>query len=141
VATHSPKPISAHTKIGASPITHSDDVANSEEGRQLLAQAIRSRDPEVIWEIGNFGLAPRLDDELENPELAWLLAACQRGLDCAPRSESVRSLCIYDVNCQPYESVSDIFRRGSGNEYPQIEARARWINEKLDAGDWAALGF
>jgi hypothetical protein len=35
----------------------------------------------------------------------------------------------------------DIFRRARGDDYPEIEARARWINEKIDAGDWETLGF
>ena len=133
--------IASHRKPDSSPSGHSEELTNSEEGRRLLASAIRSGDPEVLWEIGNFGLAPKLDDDLAVPELAWILAACQRGVDCSPQSDTVRAMCVYDPNCQPYESAADILRRTDGTGFPALEARARWINEKIDAGDWAALGF
>ena len=29
----------------------------------------------------------------------------------------------------------------AADEFPEIEARARWISEKIDAGDWESLGF
>jgi len=51
------------------------------------------------------------------------------------------AFCRYDPNCQPYESVADLFRRARGDDFPELEARARWISEKVDAGDWEALGF
>lgn len=107
----------------------------------LLAEPLLSRDPEVIWEIGDFPLVPDSNDEYENEGMAWMIAACQRGLDCSPKSDAVETLCLWDYACQPYESVTDILRRAKGEEIVLIEARARWINEKIDAGDWAALGF
>jgi hypothetical protein len=50
-------------------------------------------------------------------------------------------MCIYDRACQPYETVADLIRRATQNDFPALETRARWINEKIDAGDWKALGF
>jgi len=124
--------------------TRSDDPEKREERRQRVATALRSRDPEVIWEIGialvgYATTAEDLDSSIEVP--AWMLVACQRGVDCSPESERVRFQCQFDLACQPYESMTDILRRGSGNTFPEVEARARWINEKIDAGDWEALGF
>ena len=120
-----------------------DGAAREKESRRLASMAIRSRDPAVIWEIADSPLNKSGgDDEPDGiNDQAWFLAACQRGFDCSPQSNAVRGFCRYDQGCQPYESVSDIFRRANGNEYPQIEDRARWINEKIDAGDWEALGF
>lgn len=124
------------------PSTSSDDDANREQRRSLMAKAVRSRDPEVIWEIGNTTLGVLgAASETTREDLSWHLAACQRGFDCSPQSEGVRWFCMWDRACQPYESVHDIFRRAVGDELPEIEARARWINEKIDAGDWEALGF
>jgi hypothetical protein len=133
--------IASHRNVDLPLSGDSEELTNSEEGRRLLASAIRSGDPEVLWEIGNFALAPKTDDDLAIPEQAWLLAACQRGLDCSPQSDAVRAMCIYDPNCQPYETVADVLRRADGTGFPDLEARARRINEKIDAGDWSALGF
>ena len=129
--------------------SENDNAERVEERRRLVAKAIRSREPEVIWEIGNTPLdfERRDDDEMgevaeyEVDHQAWWLAACARGLDCSPRSEIVSRLCRFDPGCQPYESVADILRRGNEAEFPEIEARARWISEKIEAGDWEALGF
>jgi hypothetical protein len=119
-----------------------DNDEKREQRRSLVAKAVRSREPAVIWEIGNtpLGVLPSNGEE-DQEDKAWYLAACQRGLDCSPQSEGVRWLCMWDRACQPYESVHDIFRRAVGDELPDLESRARWINEKIDAGDWEALGF
>jgi len=135
-------------------VGEADDAAKVEERRRLVAMAIRSREPEVIWEIGSTPLDFKREvievegvkelvesNEYDLDHMAWWLAACTRGFDCSPRSEIVWQLCRFDPNCQPYETVTDLVRRASGNGFPEIEARARWINEKIDAGDWEALGF
>lgn len=124
------------------PSSSADNVANREQRRSLVAKAIRSRDPEVIWEIANTppgDLGPEGDADTE--QMAWYFAACQRGFDCSPQSEGVRWACMWDRACQPYESVHDVFRRARGDDLHEIESRARWINQKIDAGDWEALGF
>jgi len=117
------------------------DPDKREEPRSLVAKAIRSRDPEVIWEIGLAPLDIDPANEAVSDHRAWWLAACLRGFDCSPQSGWMWQMCRYDPNCQPYESWPDLLRRTSGNDFPEIEARARWINEKIDAGDWEALGF
>jgi len=118
------------------------DAEFSAQLRAMLAGPLKSRDPEVVWEIGGFEFAEYDEDgEYDRESMAWNIAACQRGFDCSPQSEAVRWLCMYDRACQPYESVIDILRRARGDEMDAVEARARWINEKIDAGDWASLGF
>jgi hypothetical protein len=129
-----------------------DDAAGREARRLKLAEALRSRDPEVIFEIGTaLYITEAIKDETEGEEsereesrwdeTEWVLAACFRGLACSPRSEIARRLCLFDRACQPFESVVDILRRGYPAEFPVMEEHAREINEKLDAGDWAGLGF
>ena len=124
--------------------TNGDDPTKREKRLSQVANALRSRDPEVIWELGDtvhgIGLEPEGDDPGWD-NLAWNLAACLRGFDCSPQSEAVRMMCIYDRACQPYETVADLIRRATQNDFPALETRARWINEKIDAGDWKALGF
>jgi hypothetical protein len=124
-------------------VSTTDDVAGRQkESERLLSLAIRSRNPEVIWEIARSPIslqADGIDHDLNH--FAWLLAACHRGLDCAAQSEVVMMVCRLDTSCQPYETAADIFRRWRADSFPEIETRARWINEKIDAGDWEALGF
>lgn len=148
--------VTAQQQFRESIRTNGDNDARAEQRRSLVAQAIRSRDPEVIWEIGDTPVKPfkpvteedtegvaedDTEDESQVNQFAWFVAACQRGFDCSAQSNAVRVLCSFDRNCQPYETVTDIFRRSIGNVFPEIDARARWINEKIDAGDWEALGF
>ena len=119
-----------------------DDPAAREARRLTLAEALRSRDPEVIFEIGSsLFVTLASNDERAWDETEWVLAACFRGLDCSPQSEVARRLCLFDRACQPYESVVDIVRRGNPTEFPAMEEHARSINGKIDEGDWAALGF
>lgn len=121
---------------------NSDDAASREERRRAVAKALRSRDPAVIWEIGNSPyITVPIDGEPGWDSMVWSLAACLRGFDCSPQSEAVRLMCLYDRACQPYETVADIIRRVPDIDFPELEARARDLNEKMDDGDWEALGF
>ena len=38
------------------------------------------------------------------------------------------------ANAMPDDTVMDIIRRGAGNDFDEIERRARELNEKIDAG-------
>jgi hypothetical protein len=117
-----------------------DDDATLEARRRLVGKAIRSRDPAVVSAVADVILEPE-GQGYEWDHLAWRLAACQRGFDCSPQSDFVKWSCYFDASCQPYETAYDLIRRATGNDFPDVEARARWINEKIDGGDWEALGF
>ena len=117
-----------------------EDDATLEARRRLVGKAIRSRDPAVVSAVADVILAPE-GQGYEWDYLAWRLAACQRGFDCSPQSDFVKWSCYGDTNCQPYETAIDLIRRATGNDFLEVEARARWINEKIDAGDWEAMGF
>ena len=74
--------------------------------------------------------------------MIWLLAACERGYDCSRQSEWYKLRCSFDPACQPYENgVVDVARRDTGNRFPDVERRARELNEKLDQGRFDELGF
>ncbi len=49
--------------------------------------------------------------------------------------------CLWDWNCQPYETLPDVIQRAAGSSFPAIEVRAREINALIDAGKWEELGF
>jgi hypothetical protein len=111
-----------------------------EDARELVRKALESRDPEVIFSAGRLVALRREDLEQDHDMLAWMLAACSRGLDCGPSAERTRTLCRFDNNCQPYESMVDMARR-LVDDFPGVEARSREIDRLIDAGDWDALGF
>jgi hypothetical protein len=68
-----------------------DDAARDKESRRLLSMAIRSRDPAVIWELGEMPTRNAgAEGDRDGEEVAWFLAACQRGFDCTPQSDAVR---------------------------------------------------
>ena len=49
-------------------------------------------------------------------------------------TEWKRLLCEVDSQCHRDDTVMDIIRRGVGNDFDEIERRARELNEKIDAG-------
>jgi hypothetical protein len=111
-------------------------------GRRQLGSALRSRDPEVIFEIAEvIHLSGAPDADRETISAEWRMAACLRGLDCSSSSEIVRGFCLWDRDCQPYESLPDVLHRHVGAGFPAVEARAREINALIDAGKWEELGF
>ena len=77
---------------------------------------------------------------------AWLAdAACERGLDCSP--SATHAVQGHAISCRTASRTSplvDMLRR-EREGFPALEAKAREINEKLDAatrGTWLlALGF
>jgi len=43
-------------------------------------------------------------------------------------------LCEVDSQCHRDDTVMDVIRRGAGNDFDEIERRARELNEKIDDG-------
>jgi hypothetical protein len=118
----------------------SEKPADNDAGAvDMVLEALRSRDPEVIWEIG--ALQPVLDGDEDERTLrsrAWMLAACQRGYDCE-NSAWMEFDCRFDQLCAQDRNATDFFRRTTGLDFPEIEARAKVINANLDAEAWEAL--
>jgi hypothetical protein len=109
-----------------------------EAAQRLATEALQSKDPAVVAGMGElatlasgFGGSPAQFD--------WLVAGCQRGLDCSPQSEFVTQWCRGDPNCQPFEDVEAILRRISPAQYDDIERRAREINRRIDEGRFEEL--
>jgi hypothetical protein len=111
------------------------------DARRLARESLASRDPAVIWEMASLS-SVRADAASRNDldSMAFARAACDRGLDCSAGSEPAAQWCRVVPDCQPYESVQDLLLRSSVSP-AALEARAKQINELIDAGDWQALGF
>lgn len=109
--------------------------------RQLAFDALRSKDPEVVLAMADVAHTlgtPAADFR----ELEWVIAACQRGLDCSPGSALAAHFCRGDTSCQPYEGVEAQLRRilSGEYEYDDFERRAREINQLIDQDRFDELG-
>lgn len=111
-------------------------LASREEARRLAFEALRTRDPKVMAQVGQVAANLAGDDAAaaRKAQWAWPLAACLREAQCESLTEWMRLFCNVDTQCQPFETPLDIIRRQAGNDYDEIERRARELNEKLDAG-------
>lgn len=106
------------------------------DAQQLALEALRTRDPDVVARMGDVAANLAGGDPEEARKVAWVwrLAACQREVACDSMTDWLRLFCNIDTQCQPFETPVDIIRRKAGNDFDEIERRARELNEKLDAG-------
>jgi hypothetical protein len=118
--------------------------ASNEPPDELLAAAVRSRDPIALWNVGELQhlLNPTLSDaENQNKMLAWQLVACRRGYDCGPNAQWVVNACyLADMVC-PGRTGEELIQNQAGQRLAAVEQVAYDISDKLDAGDWQGLGF
>jgi hypothetical protein len=73
--------------------------------------------------------------------MAWLLVACQRGYDCSSKSEWLMMSCTYTQQCASYANPTDFVRDAAGDDWPDVQQRAREIADSIDAGRWNELGL
>ena len=105
-----------------------------DEARRLAFEALRTRDPDVMAQMGDVAANLARDPvEARRQQWVWPLAACMRD-DCESMAEWRRLFCNIDTQCQPFETPVDLIRRHAGSDFDLVERRARELNEKLDAG-------
>lgn len=121
-----------------------EDFANDlrTSAHQMIARAIKSREPAAIWKIGDMQRAlSGSERDAESEQWVWRLAACKRGYECGPTAPWVKFACRFDVNCQPYESGIDLIRRFTSQDFYAVQERAEALDKRLDEGAWAELGL
>jgi hypothetical protein len=120
--------------------TPDNSGATRDEARRLAMEALRNRDPLVMAQMGDVAANLAADDPAESRKQQWMwpLAACLRETKCDSMAEWMRIFCNIDTQCQPFETPIDVIRRQAGNDFYEIERRARELNEKLDAGTLTA---
>jgi hypothetical protein len=111
-------------------------LAARDEARRLALESLRTRDPKVMAQMGSVAANLAGDDAAaaRKAQWVWPLAACLRETHCESMADWMRLFCNIDTQCQPFETPVDIIRRQAGNDYDEIERRARELNEKIDAG-------
>ena len=110
--------------------------AAQSEARVLAFDALRSKDPEVVWWLASTAAFLTGDEagEVQKRQWTWRMAACFREPNCDSMTEWKDLLCEADPQCHRDDTVMDIIRRGAGNDFGEIERRARELNEKIDSG-------
>jgi hypothetical protein len=108
------------------------------DARELLAKAIVSGDPHVLWMLGE--LRPALGGSAEDTNKerwAMELAACSRGLDCSPEAKWVKRYCKADPAnlCPINANAEEMIRSNTGSDFEMIKLRAQEINALIDAGN------
>jgi TPR repeat protein len=122
--------------------SNSVEVGNGADPRELLKSAVRSKDPEVIFSIGEAqSLLNPSNSDTNATRFAWWLVACQRGFDCSGDAEWVKSGCAEASPCSSASGPSELIRILSRDEWPEVQQRAQEISSKLDAGKWDDLGL
>jgi hypothetical protein len=106
-----------------------DQMTN--EIRALAKDAIRSKDPEAIFRLAYVESITGRSGTPEDVAGAWMLAACQRGLECGRDSEAFQFFCKWDPACHPSESLVDLFRRRP--RFDEFQRLANELNARLDA--------
>jgi hypothetical protein len=108
--------------------------------RDLLALAVQSADPDVLFAIGQLQhwLSPTqpLDVEQIN-RAAWMYAGCQRGADCSEYGPATVTNCgPNDGNCTP---VPEAFLRRVQYNWAPVQEKVNQINAALNAKQWDQL--
>ncbi len=103
----------------------------SSEIRALAKEAIRTKDPEVLFEFAYIDSISGRSGTAEDMAGAWMLAACQRGLECGRASEQFQFFCKWDPECKPSETLADLWRRRP--RFDEFQRFADELNAKLDA--------
>ena len=110
--------------------------------RELLRAAVESRDPEVLFTIGEVQpLLNPLSTENDINRLAWWLVACRRGFNCSASADWVRSVCGDIAPCASAVDSADRLRLLAGDDWIKVRQLAEEINSKLEACEWDELGL
>lgn len=134
----------AQARIAQSPTPVRDSAAEvrHSEAYRLLAAAVRSKDPDVLWVISEQqSYLQESGDQAALDQWAWKLLACQKGLDCSASARWYQLACSGDNACQAGESGQDFLRRAAGTNLAEIETRAAQLANYLERDQWDALGF
>jgi len=126
-------------KAGVSGAT--EHVEMRDEAKRLALEALKSKDPEVIFDMGDLaGLFVGDMQKASQEQWVWRLAACKRGYECGQNAEWYQHQCRFDTNCQPYESGVDFIRRANSEDFEEIDRLSNELNAKLDADDFNWFG-
>jgi hypothetical protein len=120
-------------ELSRDPTIRADPEA-MKRAHELALNALQSGDPAVLWQMAD------LVDETGTPQDklgvmpgAWRLLACDRGYDCSPQAEWLRSRCNFDPQCTPGESGQQLLARNLGDNFDEAKRLASEIAAVVDS--------
>jgi hypothetical protein len=123
------------------------DGGDTEQARQFMRTAARSRDPETLLEIARnvpaLGALPG-ETSVGRRADAWVLLACWNGLDCGPTSALVRSFVCNPreaKRCEPTAGFEDTLQKANPARYAAAAALADQLMQAMNDGRWDDLGI
>ena len=122
-------------------VPHDQSAADAEDqARDLALLAVQSEDPDAVFFMSDWVRASNRTPA-ENATLisAWKILACQKGYDCGPNSDFMKSLCDWDVQCADGQSYVDYFQRQLGTQYDDALVLAQSIDHAIAAKDVQAI--
>ena len=125
----------------ASQLPNGQPKAGAEDyARALALTAVQSGDPAAIFFMSDWVHTDSRTPE-ENATLisAWRILACQKGYDCGPESDFLKSVCDQDVQCADGQSYTDYFQRQLGTQYDDALSLAKTIDQAIAAKDVQAI--
>ena len=132
----------------ASQLLHgAGDQEDTEQARQFMRSAARSRDPDALFEIArNIRALGRMpgEESVARRTDAWVLVACWNGLDCGPGSALVRSFVCNPLEakrCDPTAGFEDTLQKASPARYAAAAALADQLMQAMNDGRWDELGI
>lgn len=130
-------------RAGAVPtISEESRIVGTVSPRELLRAAVESKEPEVLFTIGNLQALLSPDNADESTErYAWWVVACERGFDCSPKAEWVQIGCVSFPGCEATGGPAEVVRSIAGERWSDVQQRAQEISTRLDSGQWDQLGL
>jgi hypothetical protein len=117
-------------------------VAGDADPFALLRDAVRSRDPEVLFNIGEAqALRHSANADGNTVRYAWWLVACERGFDCSANADWVKTSCGGTNECASAQDPTDLVRNLAGENWPAVQRLAADLNAKMEGGQWDELGI
>jgi hypothetical protein len=115
-------------------------IKSNQSPVRLLREAVESRDPEVLFTIGEAqGFLTAFNGEATKNELAWLLVACRRGLDCSANAEWVKVACANDSGCASFTgpATSYALKQGTtGTMWGSVRERSTQSWKRVGGMSW-----
>jgi hypothetical protein len=129
-------------------IRSSDDESSAAEAQEYLRAAVLAGDGASVQEVGR-GLDERRPPSMSPAEAqrratAWLLLACERGLECGADSALVQGYycgASSSPRCMPGATLQDYLQRSNPANYAAAVALADEFEQAIRGERWADLGL
>lgn len=120
---------------------------------RTLQEAIASRDPAAIAIAGTVmsntfsDMVVEVGDQQEPLDHrasrdAWLLLACEYGLDCGPNNNDLREACALSGRCGPASMADYLFYFETTPSQAQlVDQYRRAFRQAIDNNDWSGVSF